>query len=86
MEGAIDAIGPRRHLSEATGSVRATADKTGTPYHRHTTDAIGFGPDIRRDERTNHLDKLNIGGAGMRLGYRRLSIIRRRDNASHYDR
>jgi len=47
---------------------------------RHSTDIGGFEPSIPRDRCSNHLDKLNIEGDGMRLRHRRLAVIRRRDN------
>jgi hypothetical protein len=51
----------------------------------HSTDVNRLDPVIRRDERTNHLDKLNKEWERTRLRHRRPPIIRRRDNAAHYD-
>src|SRR5436190_24282289 len=41
---------------------------------------------IRRDERTNHLDKLNMEGERNETGHRRPPIIRWRDRATQHDR
>jgi len=67
------------HFASPVGS--ATAAK----QELHSTDANGLEPVIRRDERTNHLDKLNKEGEETRLRHRRPPIIRRRDNAAHHD-
>ena len=79
MQGAIDPIGSRRHLAAPID--RAAAGK----QEPDTAGVNGVDPAIRRDERTKHLDKLNVERTGMRLRHRRLSIIRRRDNAAHND-
>jgi hypothetical protein len=81
MEAANDRLGycGISHFTPPIGP--ATAGKT----RIESSDVSGIKPVIRRDGRTNHLDKLNMEDEGMRLGHRRPPIIRRRDNAAHDD-
>ena len=67
------------HFATPVGSATAARQEL------HSTDVNGLDPVIRRDERTNRLDKLNKEGEETRLGHRRPPIIRRRDNTAHYD-
>jgi hypothetical protein len=50
------------HFATPIGSATAARQEL------HSTDANGLDPVIRRDERTNHLDKLNMEGGRNETG------------------
>jgi hypothetical protein len=65
MAGASDPIGLVRHLALR---VSDRSGDSGQKQALHSTDVNRLDPVIRRDERTNHLDKLNMGGEGTNWG------------------
>jgi len=67
------------HFATPIGSATAARQEL------HSTDVNRLDPVIRRDEWTNHLDKLNKEWERTRLRHRRPPIIRRRDNTAYYD-
>ena len=69
MEGANDPIGLVRHLALRDSD---RSGDSGQDKELHSTNVNGLEPVIRRDERTNHLDKLNMEGQDTRLGHRPL--------------